>query len=178
MYQNTILPGGTLTLHHTILSFNNQEKKGFSSKNDVGKGENNDDKNCFPQCFLPFPIQISLLYNHKISVTYSISTYLEFCCGQGMIHNRTNLHPLHLFLELSRCIQKPFYGGVFVWPGLALPGRGCYVTFDSLEHRLQHPFPSVARTGHLNVRQWHFLYTPKFPKQSTTVEQLCVEGKR
>ena len=57
----------TLTLHHTILNFNDLGKKTF--QNTVGKGKNAGNQHflLFPQCFLPFS-KANLNFSVKFSL--------------------------------------------------------------------------------------------------------------
>ena len=54
-----------LTLYHTIHTFNDLEKE-FKSFENMGKGENGGNQHfpIFPQCFLPFPKQVSIFQSH------------------------------------------------------------------------------------------------------------------
>ena len=53
-----------LTLYHTIPTLNDREKEAF--ENIVGKGENAGNQHflLFPQFFIPFPNQISIVHLH------------------------------------------------------------------------------------------------------------------
>ena len=73
--QSKILSSGNvLTLHHTISTFNDPRKKPV--ENIVGKGFL-----LFPQCFLPFPQQISMFQSHLFYSLQMLSiwTSLKFC---------------------------------------------------------------------------------------------------
>ena len=70
-----------LTLYHTIPTLNDPEKKAF--ENIVGKRENAGNQHflLFPQCFLPFPKQISIFQSHLLCCLQMLSiwTCLKFC---------------------------------------------------------------------------------------------------
>ena len=70
-----------LTLYRTIPTYNNPEKESF--ENIVGKGENAGNQHflLFPQCFLPFPKQISIFQPNLICCLQMLSiwTSLKIC---------------------------------------------------------------------------------------------------
>ena len=71
-----------LTLHHTNQLSTTLGKKHF--ENIVGKGENavNQHFFLFPQCFLPLPNQILILWSHLFCYLQMLSTLtdVKFCC--------------------------------------------------------------------------------------------------
>ena len=70
-----------LNLYHTIPTFNNPKIDAF--ENIEGNGENAGNQHflLFPQCFLPFPEQISILesYLFPLLQMLSISISLKMC---------------------------------------------------------------------------------------------------
>ena len=70
-----------LTVYNTIQTFNDPETEAF--ENIVEKGENAGHQHflLFPQCFLPFPNQFSILQSHLFyrRQMFSIWTTLKFC---------------------------------------------------------------------------------------------------